>query len=629
MREKRIVSLDLGALVAGAGVRGEFEQRLKGVLKDVQDSNGQVILFIDELHTLVGAGAAEGSMDASNLLKPMLARGELHCVGATTLDEYRKYIEKDAALARRFQPVMVEEPSLEDTISILRGLKERYELHHGVKIGDQAVVSAATLANRYLNDRKMPDKAVDLMDEAAASLRLQQESKPDAIEALDRKIMSKRIEVEGLRRETDKGSVERREKLEADIAESEVELNDLMERWNAERAALQDVKSAKEDLEAARREFMAAERAGDWARASELKYSTIPDLEAKVADTTDDDLSGDVMLADTVTHVDIARVISRSTGIPLDDLLASETQKLLHMEEELSAKVIGQAEAVSAVSNCIRLSRAGLHSHKRPLGVFMFLGPTGVGKTELTKELARFLFDDPRAMTRIDCQEYGERFSTSRLLGAPPGYVGYEEGGMLTEAVRRRPYQIILFDEFEKAHIEVSNLLLSVFDEGHLTDSHGRRVDFRQTVIILTSNLGTNVWQNLPAETPTHDPIVHEQVMEQVRHHFAPEFLNRLDDTILFHKLTRKDMNRIVGLRLDEIRGLLVEKDMTMTCTDAAVDWLAEQSYDPRFGARPLGRVLQNRVLNPLAKEMLAGDIVTGDNVHVDIVDGELVVSSS
>lgn len=620
VKNLRVISLDLAALVAGAKFRGEYEDRLKAVLKDVGEA-GDVILFIDEIHTLVGAGQAEGAMGAADMLKPALARGDLRCVGATTLDEYRKYIEKDAALARRFQPVLVDEPNLEDTVSILRGLKEKYEVHHGVRISDSAIVAAATLANRYLTHRKMPDKAVDLMDEAASSLRLQQESKPDAIEALDRRIVARKIEVEGLRRETDRASVERRKALEDEIVDKEREMAVLTQRWNAEKSVLEGVKGAKEKLETARHDLQTAERNRDWGRASELKYSTIPALE-KTVEASAHTADGDVLLADTVSPAHIAKVISRQTGIPVESLLTSESQKLLTMEHALSKRVIGQAPAVNVISNCVRLARAGLHSHKRPMGVFLFLGPTGVGKTELTKGLCQFLFDSEAAMVRIDCSEYMERFSVSRLIGAPPGYVGYEEGGVLTEAVRRKPFQVVLFDEFEKAHKEVSNLLLQVFDEGHLTDSHGRRVDFRNTIIILTSNLGTDVWRNLAPETPTSDPIVEEQVMQTVRSYFPPEFMNRIDEVVLFNKLKREDMREIVLNQLDGVRKMLEERSMGLEVHSNAIELLAELSYDPRYGARPLKRNVHRLLLNPLAKLMLAGSIKDGDTVEVTVPQG-------
>jgi len=619
MKNKRVVALDLGALVAGAKFRGEFEERLKEVLADVKASNGGIILFIDEMHMLVGAGAAEGSMDASNLLKPMLARGELRCVGATTLTEYRKYIEKDAALTRRFQPVIVEEPDVPTTVTILRGLKEKYEVHHGVRITDGALVNAAVLANRYLTERKMPDKAVDLVDEAASMLRLEQESKPSALEALDRAMTTQRIELEALRRETDAASEERRRELVAKLEVSERERAALQAEWDKEREQLERAKLAKVRLDEARREVERAMRAGDWSKVSELRYGEIPTLEKEAAQTrAGADRAG--MVPDAVTADQIAKVVATMTGIPLTNLVTNERERLLRMESELEKRVVGQTEAVKAVSDCVRIARAGLHKHERPLGAFLFLGPTGVGKTELTKALSEFLFQDRHALVRVDCSEYMERFNVSRLIGAPPGYVGYEEGGVLTEAVRRRPWQVVLLDEFEKAHREVANLLLQVLDEGTLTDSQGRRVDFRNTIVVLTSNLGSDVLASLPACDPSETDAVREKVMERVRAAFPPEFVNRLDGCIMFNQLQRKHMNGIVDIQLRQLRELLMEQRMELEIGDDAVDWLASTGFDPQYGARPLKRAIQQHLLNPLARLMLGKSIREGETVRA-VVD--------
>jgi ATP-dependent Clp protease ATP-binding subunit ClpB len=610
LKGKQLLSLDLGALVAGSKYRGEFEERLKAVLKEMESAEGQVILFIDELHNLVGAGRAEGSMDASNLIKPELARGTLHCIGATTLDEYRKHIEKDAALARRFQPVFVGEPSVEDTISILRGIKEKYELHHGVRITDSALVAAATLSNRYITDRFLPDKAIDLIDEAASRLRMQVDSKPEALDELDRRVIQLKIEREALRKENDPASRDRLVRLEKELAELEEESNALTATWQAEKEQVQDTQKLKEQLEQARIELASAIRTGDFRRAGELQNSVIPDIEKQLAASSDGKL-----VNEAVNEEQIAGVVSRWTGIPVDKMLEGERDKLLHMEQQLRKRVVGQEEALKAVANAVRRARAGLQDPNRPIGSFLFLGPTGVGKTETCKALAEFLFDDERAMVRIDMSEFMERHAVARLIGAPPGYVGYDEGGMLTEAVRRRPYQVILFDEVEKAHEDVFNVLLQVLDDGRLTDGQGRTVDFKNTIIVLTSNLGSDILAAQPDGESA--AMVQGQVMNVVRHHFRPEFLNRLDEIILFRRLQRSDMASIVSIQLEHLRKLLADRNTDIELDRSALEWLANEGYDSTYGARPLKRVIQRSLQNPLASLILEGSVKDGDTVHV------------
>jgi ATP-dependent Clp protease ATP-binding subunit ClpB len=605
----------MGSLIAGAKYRGEFEERLKSVLSEIEASHGEIILFIDEMHTLVGAGKAEGAMDASNLLKPALARGELHCVGATTLDEYRKHVEKDAALARRFQPIYVSEPTVEDTISILRGLKEKYELHHGVRISDAALVTAAVLSNRYITDRFLPDKAIDLVDEAASRLRMQIDSKPEELDELDRRIMQLKIEREALRKETDSASKDRLAKLEKELVNLEEEASTLASAWQDEKSKLASAQKLKEQLDAARIELEQAQRKGDLAKAGELAYGVIPDLESKLKKMEEDETKGGVMATEVVTPDLIAQVVSRWTGIPVDKMLEGEREKLLRMETEIAKRVVGQEEAVEAVSTAVRRSRAGLQDPNRPLGSFLFLGPTGVGKTELARALAEFLFDDEHAMIRIDMSEYMEKHAVARLIGAPPGYVGYEEGGALTEAVRRRPYQVILFDEIEKAHPDVFNVLLQVLDDGRLTDGQGRTVDFRNTLIIMTSNLGSEFLVNQPEGEDTDK--VREEVMEVVRGHFRPEFLNRVDEIILFHRLKREHMGKIVDIQMERLQKLLGDRKITLKLDDKARAWLADKGYDPAYGARPLKRVIQKYVQDPLAEQILEGKIRDGETVKV------------
>ncbi|MGD9738336.1 MAG: ATP-dependent chaperone ClpB [Bauldia sp.] len=615
LKDKRLLALDLGSLIAGAKYRGEFEERLKAVLSEITSAAGRIILFIDEMHTLVGAGKAEGAMDASNLLKPALARGELHCVGATTLDEYQKHIEKDAALARRFQPIYVDEPTVEDTISILRGIKEKYELHHGVRITDSALVAAATLSNRYITNRFLPDKAIDLVDEAAARLRMQVDSKPETLDELDRRILQLQIEREALRKEQDQASKDRLERIERELAGLEEESAALTARWLAEKDKLNAAQKLKADLDQARADLDRAQRTGDLAKAGELAYGRIPELERKLRETEGAAAKGGDMVEEAVTPDHIAQVVSRWTGIPVDRMLEGERDKLLRMEDQLASRVVGQPEAVHAVATAVRRSRAGLQDPNRPIGSFMFLGPTGVGKTELTKAVAEFLFDDETALIRIDMSEYMEKHSVARLIGAPPGYVGYEEGGALTEAVRRRPYQVILFDEIEKAHPDVFNVLLQVLDDGRLTDGQGRTVDFRNTLIVMTSNLGAEHLANLRDDEDSSS--AQALVMDVVRGHFRPEFLNRLDDIILFHRLKRHDMARIVEIQLQRLQKLLGERKITLELDETAKTWLAQKGYDPVYGARPLKRVIQREVQDPLADKILAGEIQDGSLVKI------------
>ncbi len=624
LKGKKLMSLDLSAMVAGAKFRGEFEERLKAVLSEIASSEGGIIVFIDELHTLIGAGKADGAMDASNMLKPALARGELHCVGATTLDEYRKHIEKDAALARRFQPVFVAEPTVEDTISILRGLKEKYELHHGVRIADAAIVAAATLSNRYITDRFLPDKAIDLMDEAASRIRMQVDSKPEELDELDRRIIMLKIEREALKKETDQASRDRLERLEKELGDLEQKSAALTASWKSAKDKLADSQKLKEQLDKARSELDIAQRKGELARAGELAYGVIPDLEKKLKDAESQEVAGNKGVKEEVTPEDIAAVVSRWTGVPVDKMLEGERAKLLRMEEQIEKRVIGQDDAVRAVANAVRRARAGLQDPNRPIGSFLFLGPTGVGKTELTKAIAEFLFDDDQAMVRIDMSEFMEKHAVSRLIGAPPCYVGYDEGGVLTEAVRRRPYQVVLFDEVEKAHPDVFNVLLQVLDDGRLTDGQGRTVDFKNTLIILTSNLGSAhlaaLKEGEAAET------VREQVMEEVRRAFRPEFLNRLDEILLFNRLSRANMSDIVEIQLNRLRKLLADRKIDLKFDSAALQWLANRGYDPVYGARPLKRVIQRSLQNPLATQLLEGKVRDGETVEIGVRNGELTV---
>jgi len=625
---KRLLALDMGALIAGAKYRGEFEERLKAVLKEVEAANGNIILFIDEIHTLVGAGKGDGAMDAANLLKPALARGELHCVGATTLDEYRKHLEKDAALARRFLTVFVTEPTVEDTVSILRGLKEKYEVHHGIRISDGAIVSAAQLSNRYITDRFLPDKAIDLMDEAASRLRMQVDSKPEALDEIDRRIVQLKIEVEALKKEKDKASKDRLAKRSAEIEELEGQSSEMTAEWQAEKAKLAGATDVKEKLEQARFELQDAVRRGDYALAGKLQHEDIPAMEKhmeKLEDANDDDASS--LASETVTSETIAAVVSRWAGVPVEKMLEGEREKLLSMEEVLGARVVGQEKAVTAVSDAVRRARAGLRDPARPIGSFMFLGPTGVGKTELTKALASFMFDDDSAITRMDMSEYMEKHSVARLIGAPPGYVGYDEGGALTEAIRRRPYQVVLFDEIEKAHPDVFNVLLQVLDDGRLTDGQGRTVDFRNTLIIMTSNIGAQHLLNLADGDNVNAAKV--GVMAEVNAHFRPEFLNRLDEILLFERLKPEHMGAIVDIQMKRLQGWLKDKQIVLTLTEAARNWIGEQGYDPSYGARPLKRVIQKSVQDELAREILAGRLEDGQKITVDTVGGKIRLSVS
>jgi ATP-dependent Clp protease ATP-binding subunit ClpB len=625
LKDKRLLALDMGALIAGAKYRGEFEERLKAVLSEVQAEGGRIILFIDELHTIVGAGKAEGAMDAGNLLKPALARGELHCVGATTLDEYRKHIEKDAALARRFQPVFVSEPTVEDTISILRGLKEKYEQHHGVRITDSALVSAATLSNRYITDRFLPDKAIDLVDEAASRLKMEIDSKPEELDAIDRDLMQMKIEREALRKESDAASKERLGRLDKSIADLEEKSKTLTARWESEKKKLGSAQKLKVELDQRRTELDQAQRRGDLARAGELAYGVIPGLEKKLKELEAGDAKVGAMVEEAVTPDHVAAIVSRWTGIPVDKMLEGEREKLLRMEQELAKRVIGQQEAVDAVSKAVRRARAGLQDPNRPIGSFIFLGPTGVGKTELTKALAAFLFDDEQAMVRIDMSEYMEKHAVARLIGAPPGYVGYEEGGALTEAVRRRPYQVVLFDEIEKAHPDVFNVLLQVLDDGRLTDGQGHTVDFKNTLIVMTSNIGSEYLANQKEGEDTD--AARPYVLAELRTKFRPEFLNRIDDIILFHRLRRDQMVSIVDIQIGRLQKLLADRKLKLELDDAARTWLANRGYDPTYGARPLKRVIQKSVQDPLAEQILAGRVRDGDTVRITVRGGALVVN--
>jgi ATP-dependent Clp protease ATP-binding subunit ClpB len=616
LQDKKLLSLDLGALIAGAKYRGEFEERLKAVLNEVTSAEGGIVLFIDEMHTLIGAGKADGAMDASNLLKPALARGELHCIGATTLDEYKKHVEKDAALARRFQPVFVSEPTVEDTISILRGLKDKYEQHHGVRISDSAIVAAATLSNRYITDRFLPDKAIDLVDEAAARLKMQVDSKPEELDSIDREIVRLKIEQEALKKESDAGSKDRLKRLETELKSLEKQSADITTRWKSEKEKLSDAQKLKTELDQLRAELANAQRKGEYQRAGELAYGRIPELEKKLKATEGSEASGkSAMMEETVTADHVAQVVSRWTGVPVDRMLEGEKEKLLRMEDELAKRVVGQAEAVRAVATAVRRARAGLQDPHRPIGSFMFLGPTGVGKTELTKTLAAYLFDDENALIRIDMSEYMEKHSVARLIGAPPGYVGYDEGGALTEAVRRRPYQVILFDEIEKAHPDVFNVLLQVLDDGRLTDGQGHQVDFRNTLIVMTSNLGADFLVNQPDGEDTE--AVRDQVMGVVRSAFRPEFLNRIDEIILFHRLKKSEMTRIVDIQMTRLQKLLDDRKITAVLEPAAREWLADKGWDPAYGARPLKRVIQKSVQDPLAEMILAGTVKDGEKVTI------------
>lgn len=638
LKDKSLLSLDMGSLIAGAKYRGEFEERLKSVLSEVEAAEGGIILFIDEMHTLVGAGKTDGAMDASNLLKPALARGELHCVGATTLDEYRKHVEKDAALARRFQPVFVSEPTVEDTVSILRGLKEKYELHHGVRITDSALVSAAVLSNRYITDRFLPDKAIDLVDEAASRLRMQVDSKPEELDSLDREIMRRKIEQEALKKETDSASRDRLKRSEKELADLEEKASVLTSKWKSEKEKLGEATTVKAKLDQARADLASAQRQGEYQKAGELTYSVIPELEKKLADIEKAGAAGG-MVEEAVTPSHIAGVVSRWTGVPVDKMLEGEREKLLRMELELAKRVVGQSEAVAAVSTAVRRARAGLQDPNRPIGSFLFLGPTGVGKTELTKALAEFLFDDETAMVRIDMSEYMEKHSVSRLIGAPPGYVGYDEGGALTEAVRRRPYQVVLFDEVEKAHPDVFNVLLQVLDDGRLTDGQGRTVDFRNVLIVMTSNLGAEFLadprQPMGFKVPGHagdevvsDEEAYDMVMGAVRRHFRPEFINRIDEIVMFHRLKRDQMDHIVDIQLGRLRKLLEDRKITIELSPEARSFLAEKGYDPAYGARPLKRTIQKLVQDPLAEKILGGEILDGAKVKVGLADGHLTFAS-